>query len=990
MKTRIIHALHAFSQNPVAEDYQGLWTAVKEQVSLDDTELQKKSAAILKNIIHNYAAFEVSTIDAFNQRILRSFAKDLGLPVNFEVALNTDEILMEAVEGLIAKAGTDKKLTKVLCDFALSKANEDKSWDITRDLFEISKLLTNENHQAPLQKLKNKSLADFEAFSKKLKLEKKSTAKLIKDSADLFFEIAADNNFERSDFNGKYLWTYFEKIKAENYSYDYEKKWIENLETSSLYPKRVDKDKQNLLDAFQAQICEIFRTSQQANYYFEMLEEISKNLVQLSLLNTINQQVESIKKERGLLLISEFNATISQQVKHQPAPFIYERLGERYGNYFIDEFQDTSRMQWENIIPLIDNKLSGTTPGELAGLMLVGDAKQSIYRWRGGKAEQFIALYNKQEKPFGIEQEIFNLPANYRSGSEIVNFNNRFFKFASGYLNHPDYQNLFENSSQEPKKGDFGYVDITFIEAGKREEEFEIYPQKVLEIIYKLEAKNTPKKDICILTRTRKEGVTVANALSEAGISVVSSETLLLANSPKVNFIMHLLEFSLKPSDKPLKFELFNFLKEKLQIKNPFELLRKNLDANEDYFFSWLQEYEIDFKISAIKNLSLYEAAEHIIRSFNLVETTDAYVQFFLEYVFETTQKNITGLADFLQQWEDDHEKLSIAVPKAEDAVQVMTIHKSKGLEFPVVIYPFANSDFQNTRQESLWIELPEKLSELPVSYISASKKLTHWNKHTEAQFRELLDQNEMDTLNVLYVACTRASHQLYLLSKADLDKNGNENLAKTSGLLIAFLKKNGLWKGNELHYKFGEIPQHNIFSETTSTLIQKKFYSSPTQNKAVNIVTRSGMLWDSKQAEAIEKGEIIHEILANINTEADLEKALGKAVNEGLITKKNLDKIEKVISKIIYHPALNSYFKKGSINYNEREILTSEGKRLRPDRLNIEGTLAQIIDYKTGQFQEKHAKQINEYAIALENIGYTVTNKIVVYLKKEPELQYI
>ncbi len=991
MKTRIISSLHNFSKSTVPEDSIDLFNAVKQATGLPGKEIQQKSARILKNIIHNYSAFEISTIDGFTQRILRSFAKDLGLSVNFEVSLNTDQILLEAVEALIAQAGSDKAITKILTEFALSKTDDEKSWDITADLFEISRLLTNENNQLPLSRLKGKSLEDFENYSKKIKAEKEKTRTLIKSAAEMFFGIIQDHNLESSDFTRESLPKYFQKLKQEKFPADFSLKWMQSLETLPLYTKNKEEEKKSLLDSLQPQFCELFRASEKAIYHFEFLAEIESKLVQLSLLNAINQQVEIIKKERNLLLISEFNPMISAQVKDQPAPFIYEKLGERYQNYFIDEFQDTSRMQWENLQPLVEHSLSGEPkPGEPAGLMLVGDAKQSIYRWRGGKAEQFIELYNLQQKPFSIEQKVEDLPDNYRSGGEIVNFNNNLFQYASASLRHPSYSELFVKSRQTPKKENNGYVDISFIEANTSAEEFEIYPEKVLEIIQNLDEKAFSKSDICILTRRRKEGIAIASYLSEHGIPVVSSETLLVANSPTVNFMVDLLAYSINPKDDNLKLEIFNFLQEKLNLEAPHHTISENLKYNEEAFFHWLKEYDIEFSLEALKNLSLYESAEYIIRSFSLVDSSDAYIQFFLDYIFETTQKSVTGIADFLELWEQNKEKLSIAVPEEESAVKIMTIHSSKGLEFPVVIYPFANSDFQDTRMDSLWLDMPEALGEIPVSYMSASKKMLNWGKKASEVYQELLDQKELDTLNVLYVACTRASEQLYILSKLEIDKKGNENPAKISGLLIGFLKQSGKWIDGQLQYDFGELPPPKQRKKGSTSHAQEHFYSTPTQNQAVHIVTRSGSLWDTKQEEAIEKGEIIHDILANINTREDAGIALEQAVLDGTITSKAQPLIAKVIDSIITHPELSEFFAPGSSNINERDILVDGGKRLRPDRLNFKEKKVSILDYKTGSYKESHALQINRYAETLENIGFKPGKKILVYINKELSLEYV
>ncbi|MDT0687888.1 UvrD-helicase domain-containing protein [Autumnicola psychrophila] len=991
MKSRIVDSLHAFSSEEIPEKSRGLFEVISKETGLNLAQIKEKSAKILKSIIHNYAAFEVSTIDGFTHRVLRTFAKDLGLPINFEVEMAQEEILMEAVESVISKAGTDPKLTKILVDFTLNKADDDKSWDIARDLFDISKLLINENNQKPLELLQNKSLEDFERFAAKLKSETKQAKEENKKLAAEFFELLKQNGLEDSDFSGKYVPGYFQKILDGKTVLSFETGWMQKLKSDPLYKKTFkDDSKKAIIDTIQPKIVDLFNATKDNYFKIEFLEAVNKRTVQLSLLNAINQEIQAIKKDRNLVLISEFNPQISAQVKDQPAPFIYERLGERYNNYFIDEFQDTSQMQWENLIPLMDASLAGMGGEEVpANLMLVGDAKQSIYRWRGGKAEQFIDLSNTKTRPFSIPQNVVNLPANYRSGEEIVKFNNAFFGFAADYLSHPDYKDLFQKSNQEPIRKNCGYVNVSFLEAENREEEFEVYPEKILEIIRELESKNFRKGDICILTRKKTEGIAIANHLSEHGISVVSSETLLISNSPEVNFIADLLAFSINPEDDMLKMAIFDYLQKALQLESPHKIISANLPFNGNEFFSWLKDFDLNFDLENLTTLSLYEAAEYIIQTFELVEASDAYVQFFLDFIFENTQKSSLGISEFMDLWEREKSRLSILVPKDDDAVEIMTIHKAKGLEFPIVIYPFANSDFSDTKRDDLWLEMEEPMNEIPVSYLSASKKMLNWNPASGEVYQELLHQKELDTLNVLYVAATRASDQLYILTNFDLDKKGISKTNKTSGLLIEFLRSKGLWDESK-SYEFGKTSE--IAKETkssTDTISPEHFYSSATQSQAVNIVTRSGSLWDTKQKGAIEKGEIAHEILAKINSEEDIKAAIENAVTDGMITENAAEEIKELVFKVCNHPKLKQFFSPGVNSFNERTIITTEEK-IRPDRLVISGNICTVIDYKTGNTADSHINQINKYAEVLSGMGYEIQEKILVYVNEEVSPMFV
>lgn len=975
MKKRVIQSLAQFSDSRGGSN--ALLQEIVKDTGLSENEIRIKSSEVLKSIIHNYAAFEISTIDGFTHRVLRTFARDLGIPMNFEVELDAEQVLREAVDRLVNKAGTDENLTRILINFTLTKTDDDKSWDISRDLFNISRLLINENHQKAIRILKSKTLKDFKLFGKKLNSDIKLASITLQETANYFFDLIQTKGIEETDFSGQYVPKHFRKLQTGEGTLNFNAKWAENIAELPLYPKKADESAKIALDGIQQEIVEIFEASKQAYFQIEFFKEIKKNLVQLSLLNEINREVEEIKKEKNLVLISEFNPKISEQVKNQPAPFIYERLGERYQHYFIDEFQDTSIMQWENLIPLIDHNLSGAE--KKSGLTIVGDAKQSIYRWRGGRAEQLIDLCNKKQKPFQIEPRVVNLPNNFRSGSEIVNFNNTFFKYAASVLSFPDYSELFKNSVQTPKKGEFGYVNISFLDVLNKNEEFERFPSKILEIIYSLDKKGFKRKDICILTRKRSEGIAIAEYLSENSVPVISSESLLLSQSAEVRFIVDILTFSLNPEDDQIKLGIFDFLSQKyLNKKDNHKILLEILPANGADFFRKLETFGLNFEMDLLKSLSFYEAVEYIIRSFSLVKDSNAYVQFFLDFVFETAQKTSSSLNNFLEKWEQKKDRLSIVAPEADNAVQIMTIHKSKGLEFPVVIYPFANSELQDTRNDSLWLDTFDE--NIPIAYVNASQKMLNWNEDAAGLYQDLINKNELDALNVMYVACTRATEQLYIISNYHEKPKKSPNIPD---LLTDYLSASGSWNDNH-SFEFGNSSK---FMESLSSenlpVSPKKYHSSSTQNQAVKIITRSGSLWDSKQEEAIEKGEIAHEILARINKASDLKVAVNWAVNSGIIAENSRDEILELLSGILNHPDLKSYYSGGVKNFNEKELITPQGERLRPDRINFKEGKISIIDYKTGGFVDKHKNQVSNYARALEDMGYEIEKCLLVYTNK-------
>ena len=493
-----------------------------------------------------------------------------------------------------------------------------------------------------------------------------------------------------------------------------------------------------------------------------------------------------------------------------------------------------------------------------------------------------------------------------------------------------------------------------------------------------------------MLTRTRSQSFAIAHYLSEQGISIISSESLLVSNSPEVNFINAIFEFSLTAEDKNLKWNILNYLNKKLNIENPHRNFEQNLQYDGSWFFEWLKEYGISFDLAKLKVLTLYEAAEYIIRSFSLIEKSDAYLQFYLDFIFEKTSKNFTGIPAYLELWEQEAGKLSIVAPKTEHAVQIMTIHKSKGLEFPVVIYPFANTKLRDVSRDYLWVPLPENLDDIPVGYLKASEKMKNWGEFESATFQQRVDQTEFDNINILYVAFTRASQQLYVISNYELNSKGEEDEKKVSGLLIGFLKSMQLWNESRI-YEFGDKTLSNYKKEfAAETIRQEKYYSSPTTSNAVKLMTSSGVLWGSAREEAIKRGNLIHDILSEIDTSEDIQTALEKFSEKENLDLKETSEIKENLWQVISHPELSRYFLKELKIYRERDIISPDGELLRPDRLIFDGKLVTIMDYKTGNVSDSHIAQMNQYAQVLSLMNFEVTNKILVYINEEVNLTFV
>jgi len=986
MKVRIIDSLRNFSDKEIKIENNQLFLMICNELDLEPDTIHKRAQKILKSILNNYGAFNITTIDSFTYKLIKSFAFDLGLSMNFEVEMDAVSLLNEAVDVLISKIGKDKELTKTLIDFSIQKANEDKSWDITFDLKEIAKLLLNENDASHIEKLQKKPIQDFIDLKNKLYKQQQEIEKKFNEIGIESLQLIDNLQVDYKDFYRSQLPTYFKNLaySIDKIKFSKESSLAKNIESENFYSKSKPQVIKDAIDSIIPELIEQYKKSEILFQDYLLHKLISKSLIPLAILQSINNELTQIKKYNNIRLNSEFNQLISKHLKEQPVAFIYEKIGEKYHHYFIDEMQDTSVLQWENLIPLIDNVLSSET----GSLLLVGDAKQAIYRWRGGKAEQFIGLTN-DVNPFQVSKKINQLETNFRSFSEIINFNNSFFKHLSKYLKNEQYADLYVNGNQQKlndKKG--GFVQLSFIEEGLNAvEKDEVYPEKVFEIIKELDNEFN-KSDICILTRTRKQGIVIAQFLSERNIEIISSETLLLQNSPKVQFIINLLEVINQPNDKECKLEILHFLHNHLNIKESNHLFFNDyINLENKLFFENLEKQGIYFNLEKFAGLPLYESIEEIIRNFKLVNTSDAYIQFFLDVVLDFSTKKQEGVLAFLNYWGDKKDKLSIVVPQGKNAIQIMTIHKAKGLEFPVVIYPY-DLDIYRQINPKVWYEPLDKevyngFESALINYNNSLKEIGEIGKKLYNSQRLAL---ELDNFNLLYVALTRAEEQLYIISE---HKKPFSEPKLYSQFFIDYLQTIGKWNENQSVYEFGNKNRPQILDSkkkksTIKSIAQKQFITSPWNEHNITIVSNSIFNTEDNFEDARKYGNLIHEILATVYTEKDVKNSVLNFVNNGIIPSNKEQEIILLIEKITDHKDLNSYFTDNYTIINEREIITTDKLALIPDRLNFKDNTVTIIDYKTGKEEKKHEYQINNYANVLTEMGYEVVSKLLVYIDDE------
>ena len=1018
MKSRVIEYLVVLSQlNPAGgsawdataeKKYRSLVSNLILDTGLTELQLGERATLVLEKILHNYSDFAICTIDSFVQRIIRTFAFDMKIPHNFEVELDTNKILSQAVDLILSYAGISDEITEVLVDFIKTKIAEDKNWDIENDLKDFSKEILKEDTEKYIGLFHNFSLKDFKSIYRKLYSQLENMNKTALEKAlEVMNAMDACGLSSSSFYRGKNgIYNFFLKVKKG--------KGLANAGTNSYHFATIndnkwysvsasDGDKQSI-DGLKPKIKEGFHLIADMIKPYHDILVISQSIFPLTLLNLIEEEVEALKTEENIIFISDFYRKIHEQLLNEPVPFIFQRTGERFEHFFIDEFQDTSILQFQNMLPLIDNSIA---QGNFN--FIVGDGKQAIYRWRSGEVRQFSSLPNIFQKPEALHfdeiekslnrsfcgYEDYNPDTkliNYRSRKQIVDFNNELFEYLNQKIQNPEYQNIYSGLAQQSKPGnEGGYVCLNFVDVVEDYQENQLLA--VLNIVRQLIVEQVPLRNIAIICRKNKEASAIAVRLLSESIDVVSSESLLLSSSAKVNFLVSLLRVMHNPMDNLSvstvliyfhqhfvnDMALHGFL-ETYRLASQNKSVWKSLE-------NLLKQYHVNLNFNTLTTYSLFDLNEELMRIFGLNQAADPFVIFYLEAVNEFVAKRSADVAGFLDWWDEYGIRKSITVPDQLNAVKVMTIHKSKGQEFPVVIYPFADEDDKVKPNTLVWVENKDKNNNsMPAVPVQLSKN------HLAGSSYEYMYENEkakviLDLLNLCYVALTRAEERLYVLSK---DKE-MPNFNTFGGLLIEFLKSKKLWNASKKMYEFGEIPPVKLPEKNGDAESRNASLNTLTSANWFNrvlIKPESAMIWDENMMEnSLLWGNMIHKVLSEMNTADDAENAVANQVAQGFLSSEDAGKVSLYIYNMMAREDIREFFAAGQKTVTEIEIITPDNKVYRPDRIVFKDDKPVIIDFKTGKEDKKHQEQVQNYGKLIEEITGKATLQVLIYLQEKPKV---
>ena len=985
MKAKILDNLKGIMTG--AGKYKSMKEALMAKTGLEEKELIDRSASLYNVIIHNYSDLNVSTIDSFVQQISRTFARELQLPSQYRISLDDDDFIDEIIQCVDKEIGPhNEELTAILKEYIEYNLKEEYGWRLDRPIKDFIEKLLKESAYKKGESFNIKALNNTECHEVIKSIDDKieEYKKKMKESIREFYDAKLEK------YCLKAVYSFIEKLEN-NVFVDPKSLMTDTIKQIIEGDKLWYKGKKEPSTDFDVKEFVIKLYKFHSDLY--LLNMMKKNLylfvMRGALFQIINQHIEDTNKVH----ISEFNKRISDIIADCSVPFIYERIGAKFAHFFIDEFQDTSILQWFNFLPLIHNSLAN---GNLN--LLVGDAKQSIYRFRSGEVEQINKLpciYNKPdnstdfelyEKQFEYSFKDESLSVNYRSMRNIVYFNNSFFNYACKMLDNKDHVKIYTDSMNQAydinKNEYYGCVNIKIYnkEDVLKKEYKEAVMERIVDDINHLKNKGFKLSDITILVRYNSEGSIIAEYLSQRGIDVISSDSITLKSSDKVQLIIHALKYMMNENDNIARLNLsyYNDLFDE-------ETSSDNLEGTISKYHNAQVEYKrlLDLRDKA---LSLYDLCVGIIREYDFNIVDDVFLQYFMSVVHDRQNNENDGINEFIDFWDKKSDSLHVKISGKIDAVQIISIHKSKGLEYKVVLYPFVPAKLaEKVYSTEKWVSNDDEdfanifggIKHIDSFMLPISKQLYH--TYYSSYYNEEVNKVAFDDINVMYVAMTRARDVLYLYTTYEnncffpgyieslrAENNGQWNVS------FEFINENSESDFEELQYgdlvfideKEGDnVPEIALDeNDCCNTRAWEEFLDFD------NVPTVFG---DEKEDDdARERGILFHEILSKIKTVGSAETIFQFYVNNGYLDQENADKWLHRFYEMAEDSRIKDAYSDKAVIRNEVEIFTKDKYKIRPDRFVELGDRAILIDYKTGAYSEEHEMQIKKYMTALEEIS--------------------
>jgi len=1002
MKMRILSQLYGIWQGlPESDNYLQV---IVEKTDYPPKLIRERAGQGLSNLLHNYNYFRVETIDTFFQSVLRNMARELDLTTNLRIGLNDVQVEELAVDQLIADLSTTDVMLQWILKYIMESISDEKTWNVISQIKRFGRTIFNNEYkevsQALEQKMEEKGF--FERYTTQLREIRKAAEERMILIGESFFDTLEGEGLSIDDLANKNrgIAGFFLKLQKGVFDPSIENATVANcLGNPEKWCAKTHPRRDFILSLAEGTLGDILRFAIEERprqwKLYKSADLTLRHLNQLRLLGSIEKKVRELNENNNRFLLSDTQQLLHALIEGSDSPFIFEKIGTQLEHVMIDEFQDTSTVQWQNFRVLLDEAMSH----EGGSNLIVGDVKQSIYRWRSGDWR----LLNDIEQQFRQQQiETIPLKKNYRSERNVITFNNHFFSHAAE-LEYQEQQELNPEEAEQLKRA---YADVMQEIPEGREAAGEVCVtllpaedyqtttlQQVADTISELTKRGVPQREIAILVRVNNQIPVIAQYFLEqmSEVKIVSDEAFRLDASVAVNLLVEALRLLTHPDDlltqaAIVKLYHIDVLKEQTEDN---ELLLRTNDLNLLLPEAFRSQREV------LITMPLYELAERLYAIFELERLNEqsAYVFAFYDQLASYVSENTADIDSFLAAWD---ESLCGKTIQSEETngVRILSIHKSKGLEYNYVICPFCDWQLEKQSGNFLWCQPKEEpFSDLPIAPVDYSKNQMLGTIYEHDYLHEHL-QNTVDNLNLLYVAFTRAKKGLYVFGKRGA-KASRSGLIEQCLPLVAQEMPEAILSGIE--EEKGKL-QFSLAS-LTSSVRKTNQASKPTTNpflqpaepvavdfhymeSQVNFrqSNRSQAFIEADESDELERlnyiqtGSVLHQIFSMIRTTDDIEDALKQLQFEGVLYDEQItpERITAMLRKRLQDPRVADWFSPRWNLFNECTILTIEDgevKERRPDRVMTDGQHWVVVDFKFGSPKPEYDDQVREYMALIKTM---------------------
>lgn len=1018
MKTRIVEELHTLTLSSESDYHKRL----QSEFNLSDEQIKAKARDILENILHDYSSFSISTIDKFFQQTMRAFAREMGLSGGYKIELDQNAVLAQIIDLMISELDKpqNKDLLGWIHDYMRSQIEDGKGWDVKDNIGQLAKQLFNEKYKLLSSGNKEqiedkKHLKEYRATLTNITRAWENEAKEIGARA---ISIMSQYGLDIGDF--KYGTTsgllIFAKWANKNFELPANRvsTFEDNIDNwASAKTTKLHELREAYHEGLNECVKHVIAHSSDMLHY-NSAKSILRNFYTLGILDDVNNRLKIFQKDNNTLFLSDTTELLNKIIADSDAPFIYEKTGTQIINFMIDEFQDTSSMQWQNFKPLIEESLSN---GKFN--LIVGDVKQSIYRWRNS---DWGLLEHEIPKSFDdnyISNEV--LDTNWRSDANIVKFNNSVFHNASRMLQAEYYSSLGQDVDAEhkiidaykhvyqlvPKKkdNDLGHIKISFIDTDDEEDKWQSQVLSSLpKEIESLQDQGFALKDIAILVRTNSEAIAIAEHLlkykeenvdSKYRYDLISNEALVIGNAQSVRAAVSLIKhFKNRKDDTKRMLAVYEYNRFHRNLSPERALL--------DYFESSEQDFPEGTKdeLNQISTLPFYEMVEAFFSMHRdvLDEKENVYVQAFLDIVLKFSTESSSNVGDFIEWWEESGCRKTLFSPDNQDAIRLMTIHKSKGLGFNAVILPFLGweIDHRANRGPILWCKplvAPfDMLDAVPLAYSPSLNETIFNNEYQEEKLYTYIDN-----LNLLYVAFTRAKNRIVAFApkpkptKSKSSTGGIKNVASLlwnifgmGGEIDNIVNLNNSFDADNGLFEMGRgsnIETDN--KEKIAPIFESSMWQSiPFDNRLKLRLNFSGFFSDDGSRAY---GTLMHEIISEVETLDDVNEAVEAKYMSGEIELDKKEEIKQRLNTVLSIGEAADWYSGKYRVVNETQILHPKFGFSRPDRVMIGDDEVIVVDYKFGEIEDaKYVRQVKHYMKLIKEMGYDKVKGFLFYITNE------